>query len=74
MALKVEIDEGAGPGGSEVPLYVGYASPGTLTSVAAWRIVKLTYTVNDNPTAVLYADGNDGFDNVWDDRTVLSYS
>ena len=74
MALKVEIDNGAGPAGSQVPIYVGYAAAGAATSVAAWRIIKITYSAFDDPTAVLYADGTDAFDKVWDLRATYVYS
>ncbi len=49
-------------------LYVGEAVPGTSTSSANWRIRRVA------DTSVLYADGNSNFDNVWDNRTSLSYS
>jgi hypothetical protein len=74
MAYKVLVDNQAGPGGTDVPFFVGYASPGTATSVAAWRIAHITYDASDTPTAVLYANGSDSFTNIWDNRAGLAYS
>jgi len=52
--------------------YVGEAVIGTATSKAKWRIKKLT--TSGTVTQILYADGNDNFDNIWDNRTSLDYS
>jgi len=54
-------------------LYLGEAPPGSATSAAAWRIQKYTYS-GSNLTDTQYADGDEEFDNVWDDRASLSYS
>lgn len=60
--------------GSGNLIYKGEARAGTATSTAKWRIRKYTYS-GSNLTAVAFADGNDAFDNVWDDRTTAySYS
>lgn len=53
--------------------YIGKAGAGTPTSDANWQIKKLTYT-SGNLTAILLADGNENFDNVWDQRSSYSYS
>lgn len=71
--MKIEIEWIAGTS-EQVARYVGYAAPGSLTSAAVWRIVRITYDANDNPTVVEWADGNNGFDNIWDNRAALSYS
>lgn len=63
-SLTVRIDEGA------THTYFGYALPGTAESGATWRISRLT---NSSGTLV-YADGNSNFDNVWSDRSSLTYS
>ena len=55
------------------PIYVGEAEPGSSIYEAKWKILKIDY-VGNNPISVLFADGNTNFDNVWDDRTSLSYS
>lgn len=53
--------------------YRGDALPGTLTSVAAWRVTRMTLQ-SDGDIEILYADGNDNYDNIWDNRLSLSYS
>lgn len=72
-------------GGEEVPLakqvdfitdnemYIGEANPGTATSSASWRI-KYVVIAGDGDVAVTWADGNDSFDNIWDNRLTYSYS
>lgn len=57
---------------SATATYIGETLPGTATSSALWRIKKIDET--SNPTTILFADGNDKFDNVWDNRASLSYS
>lgn len=52
--------------------YLGYAEPGTLTSGATWAIKKIVETGND--VAITWADGTNDFDNIWDDRLILTYS
>lgn len=87
--LKVD-EVGAGPGGAvdvnivgvagealrfdssaDPILYLGLAVPGSSTASAVWRITRI-----DVSSGVIfqYADGNDSFDNVWDNRASLSYS
>ena len=63
-AYAMQLDEGA------TYTYVGEAVPGTLTSAGSWRIKRLTNASG----ALLWADGNASFDNVWDNRASLSYS
>jgi len=56
-------------------IYRGEATPGTATSAATWRIRKLDIDNGSNgDVATTWADGNADFDNVWDDRAILSYS
>ncbi len=55
-------------------IYFGKATPGTPTGEARWQIRKMEYDANSNLTAIKWADGNQSFDNVWDNRTSLSYS
>ncbi len=52
--------------------YTGYAELGTANSAALWRIKKSVKT--GTATEITYADGNRLFDNVWANRTTLSYS
>lgn len=65
--LTVRVDE---PGGGIT--YIGFAPIATAESDASWQIFKITES--GASTNILYADGNSAFDNVWDDRTGLSYS
>ncbi len=64
---------GAGP--SEVTtLYIGRAEPGALLSAAVWSISRSVIASGaDNDTSQRWADGDSNFDNVWDDRLILSY-
>jgi len=77
-----------GPAGGEAPpvttrldavggvpdvTYVGTADPGSLTSAAVWQIKKITEQL-DGDITILFADGDDLYDNVWDDHLTLSYS
>jgi hypothetical protein len=57
--------------------YMGYAALGTLTSRPEWKILRITTASAVAPSGVViteYADGNMNYDNVWDDRYILSYS
>jgi hypothetical protein len=52
--------------------YIGMAKVGTATSAARWQIRRITKT--GNVTLFAYADSNDRYDNVWDDRaTTIVY-
>lgn len=53
--------------------YRGDALPGSATSAASWRVQQMTMQ-SDGDIAILFADGNDNFDNIWDNRLSLSYS
>lgn len=52
-------------------IYVGTAKSGTATSAASWKIKRLDFTSGLTTT---YADGNQNYDNIWDNRESLSYS
>ena len=77
-------DGGGGGGGSSInekllqvdtegtTTYLGYADPGTLTSASLWAIKRVIETGND--VSITWADGNNNFDNIWDDRLTLTYS
>lgn len=56
----------------ESTTYIGEADPGSSESDPVWRIQKLEFTGPD--IDILWANGNSNFDNVWDDRTSLTYS
>lgn len=57
---------------SSTVLYIGEAESGTLGSVAKWRVKRLTES--GTTTVIEWADGNTKNDNIWDNRTGLSYS
>lgn len=52
--------------------YIGQALPGSLTSDPVWMIRKMDETGGD--LVIQFADGNDKYDNIWDNRLLLSYS
>lgn len=60
-------------GASPETIYKGTANPGSATSLAVWRMERITIAT-DGDISILYADGNDSFDNIWDSRAALSYS
>lgn len=68
--LTMQLDYNSGTN----PIYIGVASPGTATSSALWKIIKLTFDGNNNVTAIQYANGTPNFDQIWDNRSSLSYS
>lgn len=53
-------------------LYIGKAVPGILSSEAKWQIKRLV--TSSTAVTTTFADGNWNFDNIWDNRTSLSYS
>lgn len=56
-------------------LYIGEARVGALTSDAIWRIQRITFTTPGQDDMDLeWADGNNAYNKVWDDRLGLSYS
>jgi len=59
------IDEGA------TATYVGQAQDGSLESDPVWQIQKID---TSSGVSILWADGNNKFDNIWDDRATLTYS
>lgn len=52
--------------------YLCKAPPGTLTSAAAWQVERLTET--GTTLRREWADGNNSYDNICDNRLSLSYS
>ena len=50
--------------------YIGYAPIASNTSSAVWRIKRTDETLG---LTVLFADGNDNFDNVWNNYAILTY-
>jgi hypothetical protein len=70
--LTTRVDD-TGAGGIS---YVGHAHPGSTEASAAWRIKRITSTTvgPQTITKTEYADGNQYFDNIWNNRAALSYS
>lgn len=66
QTLTIRLDEV-----SDTLFYVGKAAVGSVDADAAWQVVRYT-----TPGVVLkaeYANGSDGFTNVWDNRATLTY-
>ncbi len=55
-------------------IYICEAEPGVATSAALWRIKKVSFPPTASFILVQWADGDQRFNNVCDDRTSLSYS
>lgn len=66
FAINVQIDSGD----SQIE-YIGTAVIGSVTSAAVWKIKRVNYTTG---TVIKYADGNESFDNIFDNRESLNYS
>ena len=54
-------------------IYEGWAAVGSATSAAVWSVKKYVYSTS-NLTSEVWADGNVDSDNIWDNRTSLTYS
>lgn len=67
VTLTTRIDET-----SASTTYVGKASVGASESSASWQIQRIV--VSGTVTSFSFADGNENFDNVWNNRSSLSYS
>lgn len=52
--------------------YLCYAETGTETSASSWKIKVIDET--SGYPVIKYADGNDSYDNIADNRASLSYS
>jgi hypothetical protein len=52
--------------------YFGFAAIGSSQSAAVWKISRLQKT--GTVTLLQYADGDELFDNIWNNRASLSYS
>ena len=66
LAINIQVDSG-----DSNLTYVGLAQPGTITSAATWQVFRINETTG---TIIKWADGNDSFDNIFDNRESLSYS
>jgi len=65
-AFAIQLDDTSTPNVT----YIGKAIPGSLTSAAVWQVSKIDESSN---LAITFADGDSDFDNIWDDRTSLTY-
>jgi hypothetical protein len=52
--------------------YFGWASPGSSTASAVWKIMKMVESAG--VTSTTRADGDMEYNNIWDDRASLTYS
>jgi hypothetical protein len=59
-----------------IPLitYYGYATAGSLPNQAVWSIKKITRSAATDIVTTEWADGNELFDNIWDERYNLIYA
>lgn len=64
--LKLELDES-----NAAYFYLGTAPVGSAKSAAVWRIRKIDQTTGLDDT---WADGDSNYDNIWDNRSGLTYS
>lgn len=53
--------------------YVGYANMGSLPGDAVWQIQRTRRFVTNDIVIVEWADGNQLFDNIWDQHLELNY-
>jgi hypothetical protein len=60
--------------GANNPIYIGRAPMGSATSASVWQLRKLTFDGANNPTNIQWKNGDDNFDNTWDDRANPPYS
>ncbi len=68
FAVQVDYDGGSSP------VYIGIAYPGNATSDVAWAIRKITYDSGGSITGLTFANGENSFINIWDNRASYSYS
>lgn len=54
--------------------YVGKASVGSATSQPVWQIQKLDESLTPETLIITWANGNPNFNNVWDNRTLITYT
>lgn len=52
--------------------YVGFAKIGAATSAASWQIFKIVSS--GGVTTMTWADGDRKFNNIWDNRSSITYS
>jgi YD repeat-containing protein len=55
------------------PIYIGWSVPGVATSSPQWKIRKFTYDGNGQVTNIQWANGDVGFNAIWDNRTTITF-
>lgn len=55
-------------------IYKGWADVGELESATTWRIQKIEFVGVDGDIVITWAEGDNNFDNVWNDRLIYTYS
>lgn len=55
-------------------IYKGYAAVGTATSVALWRIERIEFIGADGDVKSRYANNDEGFVHIWNDRESFTYT
>jgi len=55
-------------------IYIGWAVPGTAITDQLWQIRLVQNAASVSGVTVLWADGDNKFDNVWNNRTMLNYA
>ena len=58
---------------SDTVAYLGKASIAASTASAVWQVRKFTFGT-DGDVTVGWADGDEEYNNIWDNRASLSYS
>lgn len=64
--MSIAVDETSTVG----VIYVGKADIGSSTASSVWQVKK----IYEDSTPSQWADANSNFDNIWDNRTSLTYS
>ena len=54
--------------------YWGYATPGSLTSQAVWKLIKLTKDSNGLMIRKQFAEGSPAYIHIYDNRLSANYS
>lgn len=54
--------------------YIGKAAVGASTASAVWQIQRVDESGTPITVVIKWADGDDSFNNIWNNRTSLSYS
>lgn len=56
---------------SSTTIYIGTAAPGSLPSEAKWLIKKVD--ISGSSVSILMANGSSDFNQIWNDRSLLTY-